>query len=220
MTLATACAAVAPVALCAHGDVLLYLLPSAALAFLIWMVANRHPFFFIFTALGTLCHELAHFSVGLLLGADPTGLTVIPRRKGRVWELGSVTFANLRWYNAAPAALAPLLVLLLPFAVALLRTGPGWHFGAADLALTFVLAPQFLSFWPSPVDWRLAARSWPWLIVIAAGAALLFCFRPGLFQDVSPVAPRLKHGLSPAPQIAQPGSAPLGYPVKLAATAG
>jgi hypothetical protein len=24
------------------------------------------------------------------------------------------------------------------------------------------LAPQFLSFWPSPVDWKLAARSWPW----------------------------------------------------------
>jgi hypothetical protein len=220
MVLVPACAAFAPAALCAHADVLLYLLPSAALAFLIWMVANVHPFFFVFTAVGTLCHELAHFSVGLLLGADPTGLTVIPRRTGRHWELGSVTFANLRWYNAAPAALAPLLVLALPFAVALLRTGPGRHFGALDLALTFLLAPQFLSFWPSPVDWRLAARSWPWLIVIALGVAAMFHFRSGMFQDVSPVPPRLKHGLSSAPQIAQPGSAPLGYPVKLAAIAG
>jgi hypothetical protein len=220
MALFPACAAFAPAALCAHADVLLYLLPSAALAFLIWMVANLHPFFFLFTAVGTLCHELAHFSVGLLLGADPTGLTVIPRRKGRTWELGSVTFANLRWYNAAPAALAPFLVLLLPFAVALFRTRPGWHFGATDLALTFVLAPQFLSFWPSPVDWRLAVRSWPWLVVTALGIAALFHFRPGLFQHVNPGAALLKPGLSSATQFAQPGHAPLGYPVKLAASAG
>jgi hypothetical protein len=103
-----------------------------------------------------------------------------------VWELGSVTFANLRWYNAAPAALAPLLVLLVPFAVALWRTRPGWQFEPFDLALTLVLAPQWLSFWPSPVDWRLAARSWPYLIIIALGAALLFHFRPGVFQFVKP----------------------------------
>jgi hypothetical protein len=186
MSVLAACGGLAPAALCAHGDVLLYLLPSAALAFLLWMVSNAHPFFFVFTAAGTLCHELAHFSVGLLLGADPTGLTVIPRRKGRVWELGSVTFANLRWYNAAPAALAPLLVLLLPFAVALWRTRPGWQFEPFDLALTLVLAPQWLSFWPSPVDWRLAARSWPYLIIIALGAALLFHFRPGVFHFVKP----------------------------------
>jgi hypothetical protein len=182
------CSSVAPAWLCAHADLLLYLLPSAALAFLIWMVANAHPLFFIFTAAGTLCHELAHFSVGLLTGADPTGLTIIPRRVGRsgsTWELGSVTFANLRWYNAAPAALAPLLVLLVPFAVAGWRTRPGWHFAPADLGLMFLLAPQFLSFWPSPVDWRLAARSWPYLIVLFAGAGALFWYRPALFHFVT-----------------------------------
>jgi hypothetical protein len=185
------------------------------------MVSNLHPFFFVFTAAGTLCHELAHFSVGLLTGADPTAVSIMPRRRGRVWELGSVTFANLRWYNAAPAALAPLLVLLVPFAVALWRTGPGWHFGAADLALTFVLAPQFLSFWPSPVDWRLAARSWPYLIIIAAiaGGALLH-FRNGLFRIVKPGTTVLKQDLSWEPQIAQARLAPLGYPVELASGAG
>jgi hypothetical protein len=186
MSWQAACGELLPAALCAHGDVLLYLLPSSALAFLIWMVASTHPAFFVFTAAGTLCHELAHFSVGLLTGADPTGLTVIPRRRGKVWELGSVTFANLRWYNAAPAALAPFLVLLLPFAVAVWRTRPGWHFEPLDLALTFLLAPQFLSFWPSPVDWRLAVRSWPWLVVIATGAGTLYYFQPGLFQSVKP----------------------------------
>ena len=105
------------------SDLLLYLLPSAALALLLWIGSGAHPFFFVFTAAGTLCHELAHFSVGLLTNAEPIGLSVIPKRikkpgKGHNWELGSVTFANLRWYNAAPSALAPLLVLALPFAVA------------------------------------------------------------------------------------------------------
>jgi len=169
-----ACAAVAPVFLCAHTDILLYLIPSAALAFLFWMLTSAHPAFFLLTAPGTLCHELAHFGVGLLTNAEPTGINLLPKRKGRVWELGSVSFANLRWYNAAPAALAPLLILLLPFSVAAWRTRPGWHFTPLDLLLAVLLAPQFLSFWPSPVDWRLALRSWPWLILGAAAAGLFW----------------------------------------------
>lgn len=155
-------------------DIALYLIPSAALAVLLWIGAAAHPAFFVFTAAGTLCHELAHFSVGLLTNAEPVGMSVVPRRikrakgaKGHNWELGSVTFANLRWYNAAPAALAPLLVLLVPLGVAWWRTRGGLDFGALDLAIMLFLAPQFLSFWPSPVDWRLAARSWPWAPLLA-----------------------------------------------------
>lgn len=169
---------------CGAGAILLYLVPSLALAFLIWLVTTLHPLFFLFSALGTLCHELSHFSVGLLLGAEPTGFSIIPRRLGRTWELGSVTFANLRWYNAAPAALAPFLVLLVPLAVAWWRTRGDWRFGPTDLLLTFVLAPQFLSFWPSPVDWRLALRSWPWIVIIIAAAGALYALRPDLFQIV------------------------------------
>ena len=160
---------------CSLVEMALYLAPSLALAFLLWIVTAAHPLFFVFSAVGTLCHELAHFSVGLLLGAEPTNFSIVPRRTGRTWELGSVTFANLRWYNAAPAALAPLLVLTLPFAVAWWRTRHGLVFEPVDLALAFVLAPQFLSFWPSPVDWRLAARSWPWIpLLLVAGFATLY----------------------------------------------
>jgi len=175
-----ACVSWLPAALCAGADMLLYLLPSAALALLLWIGSGAHPFFFLFTVAGTLSHELAHFSVGLLTNAEPIGLSVIPRRikkpgKGHNWELGSVTFANLRWYNAAPAALAPLLVLGLPFAVAWWRTRHGWVFEPLDLALAVFLAPQFLSFWPSPVDWRLAARSWPWIpVLLVAGLATIY----------------------------------------------
>jgi hypothetical protein len=167
------------------AGMLLYLVPSAALALLLWIGSGAHPFFFVFTAAGTLCHELAHFSVGLLTNAEPVGMSVIPKRikkargggagQGHNWELGSVSFANLRWYNAAPAALAPLLVLGLPFLVAWWRTRQAWTFEPVDLALALLLAPQFLSFWPSPVDWRLATRSWPWIpILFIGGMAMVF----------------------------------------------
>ena len=176
------CAAHLPAWACGLGEMLLYLVPSLALAFLIWMVTRVHPAFFLFSAAGTLCHELAHFSVGLLLGAEPIGLSIVPRRQGRTWQLGSVTFANLRWWNAAPAALAPFLVLLVPLAAAWWRTRGDWRFGPADLLLTLLLAPQFLAFWPSPVDWRLALRSWPWAVLIGLGGAAFYGWRHGLFR--------------------------------------
>lgn len=174
------CAVWLPDLLCAHiglfGNMALYLAPSLALGLLFWIASHAHPAFFVFTFLGTLCHELAHFSVGLLTNAEPTGMTVVPRRikrpgRGHNWELGSVTFANLRWYNAAPAALAPVLVILVPLMVAWWRTRDGVQFEPLDLMLMLGLAPQWLSFWPSPVDWRLAARSWPWVPLLGAGVA-------------------------------------------------
>lgn len=173
MTLIDSCRAFAPDLICGNGDILLYLLPSAALAILIRALARSHPFFFLFTVLGTISHELAHFVAGLLTGARPASFTVIPRRVGQHWELGSVMLTRVRWYNAAPSALAPLLVILLPLAVASWRTRPGWAFQPLDLAIAFALAPQFLSFWPSGGDWRLAARSWPYLIIIAGLTYLL-----------------------------------------------
>ncbi|MES2257630.1 MAG: hypothetical protein V4724_03875 [Pseudomonadota bacterium] len=160
------CAAIAPAWFCQHRDVLLYLAPSLLLALVIRRLSARHPFFFLFTLAGTVCHELAHFCVGLLTGARPAAFTVIPRRVEKGWELGSVNLTRVRWYNAAPAALAPFLVATLPVLVALWRTRPGWHFEALDLLLAFAVAPQFLACWPSKVDWKIALRSWPYLLIV------------------------------------------------------
>jgi hypothetical protein len=172
--MAITCSALAPVWLCANADVLQYLAPSAALALLIRALSRRYAVFHVFTLAGTICHELAHLLAGLLTGARPASFTVIPRRSGRGWELGSVVLTRVRWYNAAPAALAPLLILGIPLAVALWRTAPGWRFEPADLGLAFLLAPQMLSFWPSAVDWKIAARSWPMLVLLASGLALMW----------------------------------------------
>ena len=181
MPFAAACRAIAPAALCQHADVLVYLAPSVALAVVIRILAATHPIFYLFTLAGTICHELAHFAAGLLTGARPGAFTVIPKRVGRHWELGSVALHRVRWYNAAPAALAPMAILAIPLAVAWWRTGPGWRFMPLDLLLAFLLAPQLLSFWPSSSDWRIAARSWPYVFVIAAlgWAAWKFHLLPG-----------------------------------------
>ena len=170
MAFSATCRALAPAFACEHGDILLYLLPSALLALVIRFLAAKHPFFFLFTVAGTACHELAHFTVGLVTGASPGAVTIIPRRKGKHWELGSVALKRVRWYNAAPAALAPLLIILIPLSVAWWRTGAGWSFHLLDVAIAFALAPQFLSFWPSIIDWRIALRSWPCLFILVPGA--------------------------------------------------
>lgn len=185
MSFTAACRAAAPAALCQHSDVLVYLLPSMALAIVIRILAGTHPVFFLFTVAGTMCHELAHFLAGLLTGAQPAAFTIIPRRKGRHWELGSVTLTRVRWYNAAPAALAPMLIILIPFGVAWWRTRQPWSFQAADLLIAFALAPQFLSFWPSKVDWVIALRSWPWLLILGGLAWLGWRYDPELFQFVN-----------------------------------
>lgn len=61
---------------------------------------------------GTFLHELMHFLVGGLLNARPCNFTILPRRDlDGGYVMGSVGFRNIVFYNAVPAALAPLLLL-------------------------------------------------------------------------------------------------------------
>ena len=159
------CSTFVPDWVCHHGPMLAYLTPSVLLAFLIRALSLRHPVFLLLRLAGTICHELAHFLVGWLTVARPAAFTVIPRRVGQGWELGSVRLRRVTWYNAAPSALAPFLVVVLPFMVAWWRTRSGLHFQWLDVALAFAVAPQFLACWPSPVDWKIALRSWPYLLI-------------------------------------------------------
>lgn len=162
------CVAWVPAMLCHHRAMLFYLMPSMVLAPVVYALGRMHPLFLIFRVAGTFFHELAHLIVGLLTGARPASFTVIPRRVGQQWHLGAVAFTNINWFNAAPAALAPVLILVVPLSIAWWRTQAGLHFTWLDATLTLLLAPQFLSFWPSWVDWKIALRSWPYPIFGAA----------------------------------------------------
>ncbi|KQV59452.1 hypothetical protein [Duganella sp. Root336D2] len=150
-------------------DKLFYLTPSLCLALASWVLSRRYVVFTLLRLPGTLCHELAHFLAGLATFARPTSLSIIPRRAGRGYRLGEVQLANARWYNSAPTALAPILLLLIPWWVATLRARGAWHFTPLDAGLAFLVAPQFLACWPSATDWKLAMRSWPLAFIAGAG---------------------------------------------------
>ncbi|MBQ8464733.1 MAG: hypothetical protein IJ545_01840 [Alphaproteobacteria bacterium] len=65
---------------------------------------------------GTFLHELMHFLVGGFLNAQPCNFTLFPRRNlDGDYVMGSVAFRNITFYNAVPAALAPLLLLPIGF---------------------------------------------------------------------------------------------------------
>ncbi|MBT1072413.1 hypothetical protein [Pelotalea chapellei] len=60
----------------------------------------------------TIMHELAHFTVALLLGGNPSAISIWPVRNGKRWQLGNVTFRPTV-LSTAPTALAPLLWLIV-----------------------------------------------------------------------------------------------------------
>lgn len=73
----------------------------------IWLLAIVNIF-------GTFLHELCHFIVGTITNARPIDFEILPKKTAPgLYTMGSVSFENIRFYNAVPAAMAPLL--LLPF---------------------------------------------------------------------------------------------------------
>ena len=64
---------------------------------------------------GTILHEFMHFAVGLIFNAHPKNFSIIPKRGNGGYVMGSVSFANIKFYNAMPAALAPVLLLPVGF---------------------------------------------------------------------------------------------------------
>ncbi len=65
---------------------------------------------------GTILHELMHYIVGLVLNARPCNFTIFPKKAADgSYVMGSVGFRNVTFYNAVPAALAPLLLLIIGF---------------------------------------------------------------------------------------------------------
>lgn len=172
------------------------LLFLAALVVMLLLLRWSRRFFWIFSLLllpGTFAHECCHLLLGLALNAQPAGFTLLPRRTERNWELGSVSFAHLTWYNAFFVGMAPLL--LLPAAYGLVR----WRFalqpafGWPEALAVYLIANLVYAGLPSWQDCRVAARS-PIGWVLLAGAA---AYGWHLWQ--APVTP-------PASAPARPGS--------------
>ena len=117
--------------------------------------------------IGTSAHELAHFLAGLLTAAQPRSFSIIPRRTKAGWVLGAVEFSNLNVLNAAPVALAPLMLAGGSWACFTFWTVPAFHAGeyASWLLSGYVAAVGLCSSVPSSTDLRVGAAS----IVLYAG---------------------------------------------------
>lgn len=122
---------------------------------------------------GTILHETMHYIIGLALNACPTSYDLFPRRaENGSYIMGSVSFRNIAFYNALPAALAPLL--LLPVGFYFNR----WYFQNIDITLINYLGYIFLqtiiieNAIPSSTDFKVGF-SYP-LGILLYGSVLIF----------------------------------------------
>ena len=110
---------------------------------------------------GTTAHEFFHWAYGLLLGAKPVSVSLLPKRDGNTWILGSVSFARINIWNAAFVALAPLT--LYPVGYLILVYGMEPTLKADNLPLWlfygYLAACCFFSGFPSSTDFKVGATS-------------------------------------------------------------
>jgi len=147
-----------------------------ALVALLLLFQRLKRFFWLFSLAilpGTFCHELCHLCVGGLLNGKPARFTLLPRREGTTWVMGSVAFAHVRWYNAFFLGLAPLLLLPVAWAMLTWRLR-GASFAWGELLWAYAIANLVYAALPSWQDLRIAARS-PigWVLL---GAALVYAW--------------------------------------------
>ena len=143
-----------------------------ALLFHLMTRLRRWPqLYAVLTWPGTLAHECLHYLAGLLTGARPVSLTIIPRKQtDGSWVLGEVAFVRLRWWNSVPVGLAPLALLPLggwmAWQSAVLPVLDWSGAGLKQLSVLCVMAA-----WPSPQDW---AHAWKGILVIVLLASISF----------------------------------------------
>ena len=132
-------------------------LAFVALALVLMRAARRWlPLYALLVWPGTVVHEISHWIVALLLGGQPTSMSVIPVRTERGLRLGAVGVRRVRWFNALPIGLAPLLLAplaVLAFVHAARIDAQSW----AHWALLYVATSAAVSCLPSLADWRLVA---------------------------------------------------------------
>ncbi len=69
----------------------------------------------VLNILGTFLHELTHYLFALALNGRPISFSLIPKRNGDYWTLGSVEIQNPTWYNKLPIGLAPLSLFIFAY---------------------------------------------------------------------------------------------------------
>jgi len=148
----------------------------AAVVVMLGLLHWMRRFFLVFAVLvlpGTLAHECCHLVLGLLLNGEPAGFNLLPQRgrDGRGWEMGSVSFRNLTWYNAFFIGMAPLLLLPAAYALVRWRLGLQPRLDGWELLAVYLIANLVYAALPSWQDLRIAARSPIGWLLLAGGVA-------------------------------------------------
>lgn len=128
---------------------------------------------------GTFAHELSHFLVGTVLLAKPSGFSLWPKRSGKGWRLGAVSFRRIGILNGAFVALAPLGLLPLAWLCLIRFSVPAWtggHWLQWFLA-GYLAATLFFGCIPSLTDIRQGGRS---LLIYLAVFGLCWMSIPAL----------------------------------------
>jgi hypothetical protein len=110
---------------------------------------------------GTVMHEALHGLMGLVLFAKPRSFSIFPKRQGDTWVLGSVGFANLNIWNAAPVAFAPFLMLGIGWLLYKHWVLPTFQIGNYLIWVVsgYVTACSLFSCMPSATDFEIGAWS-------------------------------------------------------------
>lgn len=149
-------------------------------------IGKRLPYWLmvLFYLPGTFFHELMHFVVGGVLGANPSKFSIFPSREGNNITFGYVELQDINSFNAIPTAMAPLLLLFFPYFTYVIfitnQTSP-----SEAILYAFASALVAQSCIPSTQDFKIAF-SHP-LGVLAWGGVLVFLVNqlfPELFNTI------------------------------------
>lgn len=135
---------------------------AAAVGFIGKFAIRKVPSFWLHALVnlpGVIAHEIMHLLVAFITLARPISFSVIPRRDGEKWVFGSVQCARLTHFNAFPVAMAPALLLLVPYALGESLKGVQLSIQEAGLVclLTAIICQAAI---PSGQDFKVAASKW------------------------------------------------------------
>lgn len=142
------------------------LVAAFALAILLKLLSRGILLTSLLAMPGTIAHELAHLLAGYLFMAKPVKISILPRRGGGEWIMGSVAFSNITWYNGAFVGFAPLA--LAPAAWWLTQRIDFAVFSARTAFLLWVSAAMLQACFPSRQDMVIALKSWPVFVMLFA----------------------------------------------------
>lgn len=128
---------------------------------------------FLWNLIGVFLHELAHFLVGTVLFAKPSGISLIPRRQDGGVRLGSVSFRGLNAFNSLPVGLAPLGLIVVAYHV--FQNWSRW-FAPTLLSTLGIYVTSFVLIYnalPSRQDLKIALG---WKSILLYGAVALITY--------------------------------------------